>query len=111
MKNLYLILAVIGFIAPNILVVIESVETGNIMLYADIESTFSKLFANRISSIFAIDLLITVAVFFVWSYIDGKKHQVKYVGWIWLSTMLLGLSGGLPLYLWAREKALSGAHG
>jgi hypothetical protein len=35
MKNLYLLLAVIGFIVPNIFVAIESVETGNVLFWLD----------------------------------------------------------------------------
>lgn len=33
MQRIYLILAILGFIAPNILVAIESFETGNILLW------------------------------------------------------------------------------
>ena len=54
MKKTYLILAILGFIAPSILVFIESVETGNILLYAQPLKTIQGMFANRISSIFMI---------------------------------------------------------
>ncbi len=104
MKKVYLILAIIGFILPNYLVFLESVETGNIMLYADIPHTFQQMFANRIATIFMIDLLWAVLIFFLWSYHDSKVHQVKKVYWVWLSTMLLGLAGGFPLYLYFREE-------
>ena len=103
MKNMYLVLAIVGFVAPNILVVAESIETGNIMLYANPAATFESMFANRISSIFAIDLLLAVVVFFVWSFNDAKKEGVKNIYIIWMLTMLLGLAGGFPLYLYKRE--------
>ncbi len=106
MKNLYLTLAIIGFIAPNVLVLMESVETGNILLYADPIATFSDMFANRISSIFAIDLLFAVIVFFIWSYNESKKHQVKNLYLIWILTMLFGLAGAFPLFLYERQKSL-----
>ena len=105
MKNLFLFLAIVGFIAPNILVVIESVETGNYLLYTSPMETFSDMFANRISSIFAIDLLFAVVVFFIWSYYDSKKLKIKNTFLVWILTMLLGLAGGFPLYLYYREKA------
>lgn len=105
MKKFYLIMAIIGFIAPNILVVIESFETGNILLYANPIATIEGMFANRISSIFMIDLLYTVLIFFVWTYIDGKKNGVKKLGVVWFLTMSLGLAGGFPLYLYLKEKA------
>jgi len=77
MKNLYLVLAIIGFILPNILVFAESVETGNILLYANPMATINEMFANRISTIFMIDLLFVVVVFFIWSYFQSKKYGIK----------------------------------
>jgi hypothetical protein len=106
-KNLYLLLALTGFIAPSILVFMESVETGNILLYSNPTLTIDGMFANRISSIFMIDLLFAVVVFFLWSYQEAKKHGVKNIGLVWALTMLLGLAGGLPLFLYFRERALS----
>ena len=105
MKNAYLILAIVGFIAPSILVSIESLDTGNLLLFTNPAATIEGMFANRISTIFMIDLLFTVLVFFVWTYIDSKKSGVKNIGWVWVLTMLLGLAGGFPLYLYLKEKA------
>ena len=107
MKNTYLILAIIGFIAPSILVFIESVETSNILLYSNPALTLEGMFGNRISSIFMIDLLFAVLVFFLWSYKEAKKLGTRNIGFVWLLTMLLGLAGGFPLFLYLREKELS----
>jgi len=96
-KNLFLTLAILGFAAPNILVLEESIETGNILLYANLIETFSNMFANRISTIFAIDLLFTVMVFFIWTYQSIKIGSRK-IWIVWVSTMLFGLVGGFPLY-------------
>lgn len=106
-KHLYLILTVIGFTVPTIFVVIESMETGNILLYAKPLQTLEQMFVNRVSSIFAIDLFITVFVFFIWSYFENKKQSVKNIGFVWLLTLLFGLGGGFPLFLYLREKAKS----
>lgn len=103
MKTLYLVLAIIGFALPNYLVFWESVETGNILLYVDPATTLESMFANRISSIFSIDLFIAVFIFFAWSYHEAKAHAVKGIGWIWLCTMLFGLAFGFPLFLFRRE--------
>ena len=107
MKNIYLALAIIGFILPNILVFMESLDTGNILLYTNPIATIEAMFANRISTIFMIDLLFTVLVFFIWSYSEKKKHGIKNVSIVWLLTMLLGLAGGLPLFLYFKEKAIA----
>jgi hypothetical protein len=106
MKRIYLFLALIGFVAPTILVCMESAETGNILLYSNPMATIEGMFSNRISSIFMIDLLFAVAVFFLWSYNESKKHNIGKLGLVWALTMLLGLAGGLPLFLYLREKAL-----
>ncbi|MEQ8425560.1 MAG: DUF2834 domain-containing protein, partial [Cyclobacteriaceae bacterium] len=64
MKKLFLILAIVGFIAPNIFVMIVSVETGNILLWLHPGATIRGMFANNISSAFIVDLLFVVMVFF-----------------------------------------------
>ena len=103
MKTLYLLLAVVGFIIPTIFVSIESFETGNILLYTNPAATITGMFANRISTIFMIDLLMVVMVFFIWSYSESKKHGVKRIGLVWLLTLLFGLAGGLPLFLYLKR--------
>ena len=106
-QSLYLGLAIIGFILPTIFVVVESLETDNYLLYANPEATFQAMFANRISTIFMIDLLFAVFVFFIWSYQEAKKLQIKNIWHVWLLTMLLGIAGGLPYFLYLREKVKS----
>lgn len=104
MKKVYLILTILGLIAPSILVAIESYETGNILLYADPVATFTDMFANRISSIFAIDLLFAVIVFMIWSYVESKKHSIPRVWAVWLVTFAFGFAGGLPLFLYLKAR-------
>ena len=106
MKNTYLLLAILGFILPTIPVVSESIDTGNILLYAKPMETINGMFANRISTIFMIDLLFTVLVFFIWSWWESRKHKVQWLGLVWVSTLLFGLAGGFPLFLYLRERAL-----
>ena len=106
-KTLYLFLAIIGFIAPTVLVLTESIETGNILLYTNPLATIAGMLANRISTIFIIDLLFAVLVFFIWTYIDGKKYGINRLGLVWLLTLLFGLAGGFPLYLYLKEKTIA----
>jgi hypothetical protein len=107
MKNTYLSLAIIGFVAPTILVFNESIETGNILLYTNPLATVEGMFANRISSIFMIDLLFAVLVFFIWSYEEKKKLKIKNIWIVWSLTMLFGLAGGLPLFLYLRSREMN----
>lgn len=106
MKNLYLFLAIIGFIVPNVLVFNESVETGNILLWLDPTATINGMFGNRIAAAFIIDLLCVVLVALVWIVMESKKLNMKN-SWLYIVlTLLFGLAGPLPLFLYQREKAL-----
>lgn len=106
MKNKYLILTVIGTILPNIFVVREMLNSGNILLYAHPIDTFYGMFANDISSAFMVDLLFIVILFLFWSYQEAKKYQIKNIVWIWLYTFAFGIAGGLPLFLYFRNKKM-----
>ena len=105
MKRIYPFLIVVGFLLPNYFVLLETVENGNILLYGDIPETFSQLFANRISTIFALDSLWTVLVFFIWSHFEAKATGVKNVWWVWVFTMAFGIASGFPLFLWLRARS------
>jgi hypothetical protein len=106
MKNLYLFLAIVGFIVPNILVFQESVETGNILLWLDPAATIHGMFGNRIAAAFIIDLLCVVLVALIWIVIESKRLSMKN-SWIYVVlTLLFGLAGPLPLFLYQREKVL-----
>lgn len=105
MKRVYLILAIVGFIVPNVLVLAESLESGNILLWTNLGATFGDMFDNRISTIFMIDLLFAVLVFFYWTFNESKLVGKNKMWITWLLTMLFGLAGGLPLFLYFREGA------
>lgn len=106
MRSLYALLAVAGFIVPNVLVFQESVETGNILLWLDPAATLSGMFGNRIAAAFVTDLLCVVLVALVWIVVESKRLNMKN-SWIYIVlTLLFGLAGPLPLFLYQREKAL-----
>ena len=98
MKSFWLVLSIIGFVLPSVLVGMESIETGNWLLYAHPVATIEGMFANRISSIFMLDLLFGVLVFFVWTHQEAKLHKVPRLWLIWGLTMLLGFAGGFPFF-------------
>ena len=105
MKNTYLVLAIIGFIAPNIFAIDVMLNTGNVLLWSDLPTTLSQAFINKISTTFVVDLLATTLIFFIWSYNESRKCRVKNqkLGIVWVLTMLFGLSTALPLFLYFRE--------
>lgn len=106
MKNLYAFLAIVGFITPNILVFNESVETGNILLWLHPGATIAGMFNNRIAAAFILDLLVVVPIALIWIVVESKRLNMK-SSWIYIIlTLIFGLAGPLPLFLYQREKAL-----
>lgn len=63
---------------------------------------FEEIFATRISSFFAADLILASVIFLVWSFRDAKERGIN--GWwvVLLSNLVVGLSLALPLYLLKR---------
>ncbi len=103
-KNTLLVLTVLGFLAPNILVIKVSIETGNILLWTNPAATIAGAFGNDISTAFLIDLLFVVSVFFTWTYTEAKRLAIKKVWVYWLLTLVFGMAGVLPLFLYQIEK-------
>ncbi|MFN2399005.1 MAG: DUF2834 domain-containing protein [Gemmatimonadaceae bacterium] len=107
MKRLYLALAVVGFLVPGVPMLMESVQAGNILFWTDPVRTTSQLFANRTSTAFALDLLVTVAVAFVWFVHEGRRVGIRRVWAFVVLALLFGLAGTLPLFLYFRERRLA----
>lgn len=108
MKKVYAFLAIVGFVAPNILVYYESVETGNILLWLDPQATLNGMFGNRIAAAFVTDLLWVVLAALIWIVMESKKLGMKN-SWVYVVlTLLFGLAGPLPLFLYQRENVLEG---
>ncbi|MEM9675556.1 MAG: DUF2834 domain-containing protein [Bacteroidota bacterium] len=103
MKKTYLLLTIIGTVLPNIFVVLESVKSGNYLLYTRPLDTFQGMFANYISTAFVTDLLFIVVLFLLWSYKEAVRYKMKNVYLVWIYTFAFGIAGGLPLFLYLRE--------
>jgi len=97
-KNIYLILCVFGFILPYSQIIPIILE-GNF----DFQMISDQLFANRISTLFALDLFVTATAFVVFALYEGIKLKIKHL-WIPLvASILVGASLGFPLFLYIRE--------
>ncbi len=97
LKRFYLIAAIIGTVIPwYFFATFFATEGFNIPLF------IQSLFANGAAGGFVADVLISIVVFLVWSYVDARKLGI---GRWWLvlpATFLVGLSLSLPLYLYIR---------
>ena len=72
----------------------------------DLTLFFRELFANRISAFFAIDVIVS-AIVLIW-FIQSEARRLR-VRLLWLptvGTLVVGVSFGLPLFLFLRDVTL-----
>ena len=100
-RNIYLILAVIGFIAPYYFFLQLPAENG-----FDLPLLMRPLFANNFMKGVAMDLTISVIVFWFFMFTEANKLQIKNPWLYLLATLPVGLSFALPLFLYFRERKL-----
>lgn len=95
-KHLYLLLFLIGIVFPYWELTNFLIENG-----FDFPLFFEKLIANRISRFFVYDVVISAIVLLVFIF-QNKKGIKKY--WIpILTTFIIGVSAGFPLFLYQKE--------
>jgi hypothetical protein len=61
------------------------------------------LFANRISAFFAMDVVVSAVVLISFIQTEGKRLQTRLLWLPTLGTLLVGVSFGLPLFLYLRQ--------
>jgi len=100
-KTIYLTLAFIGLLVPYYFL-FEFLGANGL----DIPLLIQQLFANNISTFFAVDLVISIIVF--WIYMIAEANKLEMENW-WLyllASLTVGLSFALPLFLYFRELKL-----
>ena len=100
-KNIFLILAILGFLAPYFFFV--QVPPANAL---DLPALIQPLFANNLMKGVAMDLTVSVIAFWTFVFVEANRLQMKNP-WVYLlATLLVGLSFALPLFLYFRERKL-----
>ena len=100
MRALYLALAVLGAVLPLSQFLPFLGDHG-----LDLPLFFEQLFANRISAFFGLDVIVSALVVLVLVGTEGPRVGVRHL-WVYvLATLSVGVSFGLPLFLFAREGA------
>ncbi len=98
-KNIYLTLALIGLLAPYyFLFKFLSTNGFNIPLLVQ------QLLANNISTFFAVDLAISIIIFWIYMITEANKLEMKNRWLYLLASLTVGLSFALPLFLYFRER-------
>lgn len=100
-KNIFLLLAILGFLAPYYFFVQVPPESA-----LDIPALIQPLFANNFMKGVAMDLTVSVIVFWVFVFAEANRLQMKN-WWLYLvATLLVGLSFALPLFFYFRERKM-----
>jgi hypothetical protein len=103
-KQFYLIMAIVGTLIPWGFFASFIADEG-----LDIPLFIESLFANGAAGGFSADVLLSILVFWVWSYVDARRLGIYRWWWTVISGFTVGLSLALPLYLYLREDAVSEA--
>ena len=101
-KSLYLVLCVAGAAFPYSQFVPFLREHG-----LDLRLFFEQLFSNRIGSFFAWDVIVSSVVLWVFVLVDGRRAGVKHLWAPIAANLAVGVSLGLPLFLYLREAGVS----
>jgi hypothetical protein len=98
MKHVYLGLCVIGTILPYFFFIQFLISNG-----MDIGLMISELFVNDTASFLHMDLFVSAIAALLFMVYEGRRQKMKNY-WIPIaSVFLVGVSLGLPLFLYLRE--------
>jgi hypothetical protein len=62
-----------------------------------------QLFATSVSGFFALDVIVSAVVLWVFVFVEGRRLGMKHLWAPVLASLLVGGSLGLPLFLYMRE--------
>lgn len=101
MKTLYLIGAVLGAVLP-LSQLIPFLQTHGL----DLKLFFTFLFANNVSGFFGLDVIVSSVVLWLFVFSEGRRLRMRRL-WVYVvCNLAVGVSLGLPLFLFFRERAL-----
>lgn len=100
-KNLYLMLCVPGTVLPYWQFIPFLWEHG-----LDLRLFFQQLFSNPVGGFFGLDVMVSSVVLWALVLIEGRRAGVKHLWAPILANLAVGVSLGLPLFLYWREQRL-----
>ena len=100
-RTLFLLLCVAGVALPYSQLIPFLREHG-----LDLRLFFEQLFANRIGAFFGWDVIVSTAVLWVLVFVEGRRAGVRHRWAPLAASLAVGVSLGLPLFLYLREGQL-----
>jgi hypothetical protein len=100
-KHLYLTLAIAGTVLPlwQFLPFLRDYGLNGSLFV-------SQLFATRVSAFFGLDVAVSALVLWVFVYVEGRRVPVPHRWTPVVGSIVVGVSLGLPLFLYLRERQL-----
>lgn len=97
-RSIYLLWCVAGIAIPySQLVSFVRADGLNGVLF------FQQIFGNHVSTFFAVDVVVSAAALWTFVFVEGRRLKMTRL-WIYVvSTLLVGVSLGLPLFLLMRQ--------
>jgi Terpene cyclase DEP1 len=102
LRHLYLLFCVLGLVLPYSQLIPWIAEHHAL----DMSIFFRDLFANRISAFFGLDVIVSAIVLIVFIGGEGKRLGMRLLWVPTIGTLLVGVSFGLPLFLYLRQLQL-----
>ncbi|HEY0406141.1 MAG TPA: DUF2834 domain-containing protein [Pyrinomonadaceae bacterium] len=101
MQWLFLIVAILGAVLPLSYLAPFLAAHG-----LDAPLLFRQLFQNNISAFFGLDVIVSAVALWLFVFAEGRRRGMRNL-WVYvLCTLLVGVSLGLPLFLFFRERKL-----
>ena len=100
-KHVYFILAILGAVLPLWQFVPFLREHG---LALDV--FFQQLFSTPVSGFFGMDVIVSSVVLWVLLYVEGRRAGMRHLWLPVVANLIVGVSLGLPLFLYMREVRL-----
>ncbi|MCB9135513.1 MAG: DUF2834 domain-containing protein [Anaerolineales bacterium] len=101
-KNIYLALAILGVIVPYSQFIPWLMEHG-----LNLNLLFSEILASRLSSFAWLDVIVSAVALLVFIRNDKLNRSVPRLWLPIVGTLLIGVSFGLPMFLYLREEKSS----
>ncbi|HET9333088.1 MAG TPA: DUF2834 domain-containing protein [Gemmatimonadota bacterium] len=99
LRHVYLTLSLLGILIPFFFFLPWLTENG-----VDLPLFFSELFSTRVGGFFGLDVFVSAAVLFVFVAVEGRRVAAS-ARWLAVAvTLACGVSAGLPLFLYLRQR-------
>ncbi|MCX7595916.1 MAG: DUF2834 domain-containing protein [Fischerella sp.] len=101
LPGIYLLLCILGFALPYSPLVMFLLDHGfDINLFSEL------MFANHISTSFSLDVIVSALVLLVFVFWEGTRLGMRSLWVFVVSTLTVGVSFTLPLFLLMRQRQL-----